>query len=96
MNKRIVIKVGEGSLQTGYATTVQIGEENLPPQAETQARLPPAPELRVLYQQWQMAYRRLGGLLSSGYRLEAQDGVTNVSDFSDKARCQQLSQRLRD
>lgn len=96
VNKRIVIKVGEGSLQTGYATTVQIGEENLPPQAETQARLPPAPELHVLYQQWQLAYRRLGGLLSSGYRLEAQDGVTNVSDFSDKARCQQLSQRLRD
>ena len=92
MNKRVVIKIGPGSLETGYSAAVQIGPESAPPQVETQAHLPPAPELRGLYQQWQQSYWNLG----SAYRIEITGGVTNVSDVSDIETCRALSRRLRD
>ena len=92
MNKRIVIKIGSGSLLAGYAATVQIGEEGSPPQVEIPARLPSAADIPALYQQWQQAYWQLG----LSYRLEAQGGVTNVSDVSDIAQCRVMSAQLRD
>jgi CHASE2 domain-containing sensor protein len=92
MNKRIVIKIGPGSLAKGYTATVQIGGEGTIPQTETQAYLPPAPNLADLYQRWQRAY----WLLGLPTRLEARDGVTNVSTLSDIEYCQKLSRQLRD
>ena len=92
MNKRIVIRIGPGSIETGYSATVQIGDEGAAPQVETCACLPPAPDLPVLYQQWQQSYWQLG--LST--RLEAQDGVTNVSILSDMEHCRRLSRKLCD
>ncbi len=92
MNKRIVIKIGAGSLIDGYTATVQIGEEGLPPQVEVPARLPPAPDVPELYRRWQQAYWQLG----LPYRLEAQNGVTNVSDVSDIVQCRVMSTQLRD
>ena len=92
MNKRVVIKIGTGTIQTGYAATVQIGSEGLPPQAETQARLPAAPDLPVLYQRWQQAYWQLG----LPYRLEAIGGVTNVSHASELEQCRLLSHQVRE
>jgi len=90
--KRIVIKIGAGSLETGFAAAVEIGDEGASPQAETQATLPPAPDLPALYQQWQQAYWQLG----ASYRLEALDGVTNVSTIADREQCRALSWKLRD
>ena len=90
--KRIVIKIGAGSLETGFAAAVEIGDEGAAPQAETQATLPPAPDLPELYDQWQQAYWQLG----SRYRLEALDGVTNVSAIADVEQCRILSWKLRD
>ncbi|MGB3297459.1 MAG: CHASE2 domain-containing protein [Phormidesmis sp.] len=92
MNKRIVIKIGAGSIETGYAAAVQIGDEGIAPQAETQAYLPPAPDLPGLYQRWQQSYLRLG----LPTRLEAQDGITNVSNLSQMEHCRRLSRELRD
>jgi len=92
VNKRIVIKIGPGSLETGYAAAVQIGDENTIPQAETEAHLPPAPDLVGLYEQWRAAYWQLG--LTT--RIKAKDGVTNVSTASDIEYCRMLSRRLRD
>lgn len=92
MSKRIVIKIGAGSLESGYDATVQIGEENAAPQIETSAHLPPAPDLLTLYRAWQQAYWQLG----LPYRLEAQSGVTNVSDTQRVEHCRTLSRQLRD
>ena len=90
--KRIVIKIGAGSLASGYDAAVQIGEEGLPPFVETPAQLPPAPELLTLYRQWQQSYWELG----LPYRLEARSGVTNVSDVSKIEHCQAVGRQLLD
>ena len=91
-SKRVVLKIGSGSLETGYAAAVQVGEEGRAPQAETQARLSPAPDLPGLYERWQQSYWQLG----SAYRIKAHKGVTNVSSLSDIERCRALSRELRD
>ena len=92
MNKRIVIKIGPGSIETGYSAAVQIGKEGVPPQVETQAHLLAAPDLPDLYRCWQQAYRLLG----LPYRLEAHSGVTNVSNISQVEACRTASRELRD
>ena len=92
MNRRVVLKIGPGSMDTGYAAAVQIGEEGTTPQVETQARLPPAPDLAGLYGRWQQSYWQLG----SAYRIKAHQGVTNVSLVSDIEHCRTLSRELRD
>ncbi|PZO11835.1 MAG: sensor protein Chase2 [Leptolyngbya foveolarum] len=88
----MVLKIGSGSLKMGYAAAVQIGAEGMTPQAETQARLSPAPDLPGLYRQWQQSYWKLG----SAYRIKAHEGVTNVSMGSDVEHCRMLSRQLRD
>ncbi len=92
VNKRVVLKIGSGSLKTGYAAAVQIGAEGMTPQTETQARLSPAPDLPGLYRQWQQSYWQLG----AAYRIKAHQGVTNVSAESDIEYCRTLSRQLRD
>ena len=91
-NKRVVLKIGPGSLETGYAAAVEIGEEGMAPQTETRGRLSPAPDLAGLYRQWQQSYWQLG----AAYRIKAEAGVTNVSTVSDMERCRTLSWQLRD
>ncbi len=92
MNKRIVIKIGSGSIETGYIATVQIGEEGTTPRVETQAHLLPAPDLPDLYQRWRQSY----WLLGSSYRLEAHSGATNISNTLQVANCRAASRDLRD
>ncbi len=92
MNKRIVIKIGPGTLETGYTAAVRIGNEGAPPQVETHAGLPPAEDLAQLYQQWQRAYWQMG--LPS--RLEAIADETNFSNVSKLKDCRKHSRRLRD
>ena len=92
VDKRVVLKIGSGSLKTGYAAAVQIGAEGMTPQVETQARLSPAPDLSGLYRQWQQSYWQLG----AAYRIKAHQGVTNVSVRADIERCRTLSRQLRD
>ncbi|MGB7247896.1 MAG: CHASE2 domain-containing protein, partial [Phormidesmis sp.] len=92
MNKRIVIKIGPGSIETGYTASVQIGDEAAPPHIETQATLPPAPDLADIYQRWQQSYRQLG----AAYRIKVHDDVTNFSVISDIEDCRSISRQLRD
>ena len=92
MHKRVVLKVGPGSPQTGYEVSVQIGAEQTTPQVETHARLSVAPDLPDLYHRWQQSYWQLG----TPYRIKANPGVTNVSAVSDFERCRSLSRDLRD
>ncbi|MBE9059487.1 CHASE2 domain-containing protein [cf. Phormidesmis sp. LEGE 11477] len=92
MDKRIVIKIGSGTLATGYTAAVQVGSEGAPPQVEVQAGLPSAKDLAQCYYQWQRAYWQMG--LPS--RLEALSGETNFSDVSRLENCRKLSRQLRD
>ncbi len=91
MSKRIVIKIGAGTIETGYVAAVQIGNEGVTAQAEVQARLSAAPDLPGLYQRWQDSYRQLG----LSYRLAAIASPTNVSYASEMERCRSLSNQLR-
>ena len=92
MNQRVVIKIGSGSPDTGYPAAVQIGDEGRVPRVGAQAYLPPAPDLPLLYQQWQQSYRQLG----HAYRIEVLEGVTNVSAIANAETCLALSRQLRD
>ncbi|MEO1299388.1 MAG: CHASE2 domain-containing protein, partial [Cyanobacteria bacterium J06636_16] len=91
MQKLVTLKLGEGSLETGLAATLQIGADGQRPTVELTGSLPPAPELQHSSQRWQTAYRRLG----LSYRLEAkQTGfATNVSHVEY---CSDMAQELSD
>ena len=89
MEKLVTLKLGDGSLETGFSVILQIGEDRQQPTVELTGSLPPAIALRHSYQRWQTTYRRLG----LSYRLEAQgDGfATNVSNIED---CCDVAQEL--
>jgi CHASE2 domain-containing sensor protein len=88
MGKLVVLKFGDGSFEAGFAVTLQIGIDGKLPDIEVMGRLPPATQLPVYYDHWQLSYRRLG----NGFRLSANKvQVTNVSFTND---CQTTAQIL--
>jgi CHASE2 domain-containing sensor protein len=88
VGKLVVLRMGEGSFETGFPVTVQIGEEADRPSVETQGKLPPNPAITKHYENWQVTYRNLG--LRS--RLQAPAGqITNVSIIQD---CYNAAQQL--
>ena len=102
MGKLVVLKFSEGSFESGFPVTLQIGEEQeqalgvnqagfaYRPVAEVNGRLPPAAELLQYYRHWQSTYRRLGHRM----RLEAPKAqITNVSVIDD---CQSAARALGD
>lgn len=100
MDKLVTLRFGEGSFEQGFPATLQVGEETdaasgLAMQLTTEVvgKLPPAPEVVALYQQWQTAYRQLG----IATRLNAPDHqIKNVSRSASRAACQQVARQLRD
>jgi CHASE2 domain-containing sensor protein len=89
VGKLVTLKLSSGTLETGFAVILQIGEEGGWPTVELNGALPPAPELQHTYQRWQVAYRRLG----LPYRLEARKAgfATNVSRIED---CREVAEVL--
>ncbi len=88
MGKLVVLKFGDGSFETGFAVTLQIGIDGELPDLEITGRLPTAAQLLVYYDHWQSSYRRLG----NEFRLSADKvQVTNVSMTND---CQATAQIL--
>ncbi|MEM7555749.1 MAG: CHASE2 domain-containing protein [Cyanobacteria bacterium P01_A01_bin.84] len=76
MNKLVIIKIGEGNFESGFAVTLAIGVEGKLPEVEITGKLAPLPEMPLYYSHWQSSYRRLG----QAYRLGAHRvQVTNVS-----------------
>ena len=59
MGKLVILKLGEGNLETGLTITLQIGEENTRPTVEITGNLPANPELSRHYHHWQSIYRNL-------------------------------------
>ena len=90
LGKLVVLKLGSGTFQQGFAVILQIGLEGERPALELPGMLPPASDLPELYQRWQVAYRQLR--VSS--RLEARpNNVTNVSWVGD---CRDSAKKLCD
>ncbi|MGB3208715.1 MAG: ABC transporter substrate-binding protein [Crinalium sp.] len=57
MAKRVIIRIGQGRIETGYPdVSVQIGEEGQPSTIEAHGELLPAPDLMQLLKQWQLEY----------------------------------------
>ncbi len=91
MDKRVTLKLNDGSLGTGFSVNLQVGYENEIPITEVIGHLPAAPDLRSHYQQWQVAYRQLSG--PGPFRLgKSSTGfATNVSYVED---CYDLAEKL--
>lgn len=60
MSKLVVLKIGDGDFAEGFPVTLQIGEDGERHCIEISGKLPPMPEIPVLYTQWQSSYRSLG------------------------------------
>ncbi len=91
MSKLVVIRLRDGNFeQEGFSVTLQIGDEGKHHDTEIIGKLPSAPELPELYDDWQFSYRRLG----LPVRLEAPSAdVTNIATI---ANCQEAAEILTD
>ncbi len=56
VTKRVILQVGAGDPHTGFAVTLQMGQES-PTLQFTQGRFAPVQSLITCYEQWQISYR---------------------------------------
>lgn len=59
MSKFVVLNIDEGSFEQGFPVSLGIGEDG-PTFFKERITLPPAPDLPLLYKEWQDKYRDLG------------------------------------
>ncbi|MBF2064490.1 MAG: CHASE2 domain-containing protein [Calothrix sp. C42_A2020_038] len=59
MGKLVILKLGEGNFEQGFHVTLQIGDEDVRPVVEITGELPPNPDIKRYYHQWQSIYRNL-------------------------------------
>jgi CHASE2 domain-containing sensor protein len=93
MDKRVNLKLHNerhnGSIDTGFAAILQIGDEGKLPEVEISGSLPAAPALKSLYHQWQASYRHLD--MISRIEAKREGFATNVSIIGD---CHSLAAQL--
>ncbi len=89
MDRRVTLKLNEGSLSSGFSVILLMGDEGAMPSVDISGRLPAAPHLQVLYQQWQLAYRRMG----AANRLES-DPIPYEINVSFRGECGELARQL--
>lgn len=90
---KIVFLKFQGDLNTGFTVILQIALEGANPFVESTAKLSPAPDLILLYSQWQSAYYRS---LQASVRLDIPDTqITNFSRHNFLQECDELAQRLK-
>jgi CHASE2 domain-containing sensor protein/class 3 adenylate cyclase len=88
VNRCVILRVGEGSFETGFPVTCQFALESQPSTTEQIGRLPANPNLIQLYQAWRSQYLHLGHLI----RIDPQpDQITNISLVRD---CIEASEKL--
>ena len=88
MNRCVILRIGEGSFETGFSVTCQFAVESQPSSTEQIGRLPANPSLVELYQAWRSHYLHLGHPI----RLDPEPNqITNISLLQD---CIDASQRL--
>lgn len=88
--KRVVLKLGEGSLEQGFPVTLQCGEEGQAPRLETVGWLPAAPELRQAYQTWAAIYQNLH------QQLQIEEDTLQESHASRRETCNLAARTLAD
>ncbi|MBD1847023.1 pentapeptide repeat-containing protein [Cyanobacteria bacterium FACHB-63] len=91
--KIVILNLGRGDFRTGFAVTLQIGEEGALPSVQVAAELPPAPHLLEAYQQWQLAYRKS---LKATFRLDIPPTqITNISNSEFFKECDEVADQLK-
>ncbi|HEY9640932.1 MAG TPA: CHASE2 domain-containing protein, partial [Coleofasciculaceae cyanobacterium] len=99
MSQLVVLKLAKGNWHEGFPTvTVQLWEEGAAPLQWT-ASLPAAHELSELYGRWRSLYVALYCRINwrqsaSKIEIEADDGLTHVSEAAFQQLCQQLKTQL--
>ncbi|MBD2484847.1 CHAT domain-containing protein [Planktothrix sp. FACHB-1365] len=58
MEKLVIIKIGDGDFQQGFPVTLYIGKQGDHFSPSWDGKLPPEPQLPVLYSEWQSEYPR--------------------------------------
>ena len=84
----VCLKVSEGSFDTGFSVTLQIGQESLPTELALSSQLPAAPNIPQQYSLWQKTYLGLG--LTT--RLESNKAF--VSNYSYSENCDRAATKL--
>ncbi|MDJ0651048.1 MAG: CHASE2 domain-containing protein, partial [Xenococcaceae cyanobacterium MO_188.B19] len=84
----VVLKIGNGSFTEGFAVTLLIGKQGLPPELEINSRLPPAADIPEKYRLWQTSYLNLNLVV----RLEPKKVF--VSNYSYIEDCDRNSREL--
>ncbi|MBE9142964.1 VMAP-C domain-containing protein [Planktothrix mougeotii] len=56
MEKLVIIKIGDGDFQQGFPVTLYIGKQGDHFPCSWDGKLPPEPQLPVLYNEWQLEY----------------------------------------
>jgi CHASE2 domain-containing sensor protein/class 3 adenylate cyclase len=80
VNRCVILRIGEGSFETGFPVTCQFAVESQPSSTEQIGRLPANPSLVELYQAWRSHYLHLGHPI----RLDPEpDQITNISLIQD-------------
>jgi CHASE2 domain-containing sensor protein len=98
MSKIIVLNLGKGNLYEGFRdVTAKFGYKDNSHMMEIRASLPPAPEIHLLYQDWQAlysaVYRNYGWNIRLGIIKDARR-ATNISEADFKAVSKQLSTKI--
>lgn len=93
MTKLVILRVENRNLETGFAVTLQIGEDGGHPSTVITGGLPPAAEVYQIYERWQLLYLNLGGFLRSLKKIAQQNiSITDKAEFGNLAA--QLEQSL--
>lgn len=91
--KRVVLKLGQGNLASGFPVILQIGPEASLPSLELSGQLAAVPELTQDYRAWQAAYYQS---LQANFRLDIPDTqITNVSRREFFQDCHEAAEQLR-
>lgn len=56
LEKSVKLKIGEGNFEQGFPVTLEIREDGAPFPPSLDGKLPPEPQLPLLYKQWQSEY----------------------------------------
>lgn len=91
MGKRVIITLMEGSFEQGFPAILRISGDDGLAETEIQGKLPPAPSILELFNDWQLAYRHLVLPHCRIRPLSAQ-----VTNFSCRQLGDELDKRLND
>jgi len=86
MSKLVVLKLENGSLDTGFTVTLQIGDDGYrsATQLELKGRLPAQPEIYKICERWRLIYLSLGvSLRSLRKKAQISTSIPGKSEFCD-------------